>query len=84
MVNPLLSDPWIAARIDEALAPYVGRLPANEVAWMREQLVETLSNDEHAASVLRAALPRHVDQSGEVAKDGSSAEEAAPAKKKAR
>jgi hypothetical protein len=84
MVNPLLADPWIAARIDEALAPYLGRLPASDVAWMREQLAETLSNDEEAASVLRAAMPRHVEQSGEVAKDGSAVESAPQAKKKAR
>jgi hypothetical protein len=83
-MNPLLSDPWISQRVDEALAPYIGRLPASDVAWMREQLAETLSNDEHAAAVLRAALPRHVDQSGEVAHGSEQAEKAPAVKKKAR
>lgn len=83
-MNPLLSDPWISQRVDEALAPYIGRLPASDVAWMREQLAETLSNDEHAAAVLRAALPRHVEQSGEVVQGTDQAEKAPAVKKKAR
>jgi hypothetical protein len=83
-MNPLLSDPWISQRVDEALAPYIGRLPASDVAWMREQLAETLSNDEHAAAILREAMPRHVEQSGEVVQGGEKADDAPAAKKKAR
>lgn len=62
----LLSDPWIAAQIDEIVAPYVGRLPARDVAWIREQLADTLAADDRAAALLNAALPRVVDESGEV------------------
>ncbi|KYF68305.1 hypothetical protein [Sorangium cellulosum] len=61
----LLDDPWIAAQVDAAVAPYVGRLPAHEVAWMREQLAEVLVHDEEASRLLRRAHPREVDESGE-------------------
>ncbi|WP_437511570.1 hypothetical protein [Sorangium sp. So ce1099] len=61
----LLDDPWIAAQVDAAVAPYVDRLPAHEVAWMREQLVEVLLHDEEAVRLLRRAHPREVDESGE-------------------
>lgn len=65
-VHPLLADPWIAAQIDAAVAPYVNRLPPDEVAWMREQLAETLAEDDAAAELLQRAKPVHVEQSGEV------------------
>ncbi len=70
-MNPLLADPWIAAQIDAAVAPYRGRLPAAEIAWMRDQLAEVLAGDESAARVLRRAHPRPVDESGVVATAGS-------------
>ena len=69
-MHPLLADPWIAAQVDAAVAPYVGRLPDDEVAWMREQLAETLASDEHAAKLLRRARPVIVDRSGAVRRDG--------------
>ena len=85
-MNSLLSDPWIAARIDEAVAPYVGVLPPDEVAWMREQLAETLATDEHAAQILQGARPREVDRSGEVGcePDGVDEQPAADASKRGR
>jgi hypothetical protein len=61
-------NPWVVAQIEKAVAPYVGKLSADDVAWMREQLAETLTHDEHASAVLRAAVPRVVDESGEVAR----------------
>ena len=64
-MHPLLDDPWVAARIDAAVAPYRGLLSAEDLAFMREELAERLSSDEHAALVLRRAMPRHVEQSGE-------------------
>jgi hypothetical protein len=67
MDTSLLDDAWIAAQIDAAVAPYVGRLPAHEVAWMREQLVEVLLYDEEAIRLLRRAHPREVNESGEQA-----------------
>lgn len=63
----LLADPWIRAQIDAAVEPYVGRLPAEEIAWMREQLAETLATEPGAADLLRRARPRApVERSGEV------------------
>lgn len=62
----LVADPWIQAQIDAALAPYVGRLPAEDVAWMREQLVATLVHERHAQELMSRARPRVVEQSGEV------------------
>jgi hypothetical protein len=44
----------------------VGRLPDDEVAWMREQLADTLANDERAGKLARRARPPQVEQSGEV------------------
>lgn len=68
-MHPLLADPWIAAQIEAAVAPYVGRLSSREVAFMREQLAETLSSDERAARLLRRARPVVVEESGEVRRD---------------
>jgi hypothetical protein len=69
----ITSDPWIAAQIDEIVAPYVGRLPAVDVAWLREQLAETLAADDRVATLLKAARPRHVEESGEVGSGGTGA-----------
>lgn len=62
----LLFDPWIAAQIDEVVAPYKGLLTPEDIAWMRDQLAQILATDETAAALLRGARPREVDQSGEV------------------
>jgi hypothetical protein len=69
-MHPLLEDPWIAAQVDAAVAPYEGRLSAEEVAWMRDQLAETLASDEKAALLARRARPIQVKESGEVRRDG--------------
>ena len=66
-MSSLLSDPWIATQVEAAVAPYVGRLPASEIAWMRERLAETLDSDPRAAELLRRAHPREVDESGDIA-----------------
>lgn len=68
-MHPLLSDPWVARRIDAALAPYQGKLSPEDLAFMREQLAELLATNEHAARLLRRAKPRpasaNADESGE-------------------
>jgi hypothetical protein len=69
-MHSLLDDPWIRAQVDAAVAPYEGRLPAADLAWMREQLAETLAADPRAAGLLRRAHPRAVDESGEVVGPG--------------
>jgi hypothetical protein len=68
-MHPLLEDPWIAAEVEAAVAPYVGRLSDREVAWMRDQLAETLASDEHAMRLARRARPPVVDESGEVRRE---------------
>lgn len=72
-MHPLLDDPWVSAQIDAAVAPYVGRLPAGEVAWMREQLAETLASNAKAADLLHRAKPAVVEQSGEVRRQATGA-----------
>lgn len=67
-MHPLLADPWIAAKIEAAVAPYAGRLPPEELAWMRDQLAETLSSDERAAKLLRRVRPPELLESGEVSR----------------
>ncbi|WP_206079579.1 hypothetical protein [Polyangium spumosum] len=64
-MHPLLADPWVAARIDAAVAPYRDLLPSADVDFLRDELAERLATDEHAARLLRRAAPRHVEQSGE-------------------
>jgi hypothetical protein len=68
-MHPLLEDPWIAAQVEAALAPYQGRLSDAELSWMRDQLAETLASDDKAALLLRRARPVHVEESGEVRRD---------------
>jgi hypothetical protein len=70
-MHPLLEDPFVAAQIDAAVAPYVGRLSDAEVAWMRDQMAETLASSERGARLLRRARPMTVDESGEVRRDGA-------------
>ncbi|MDI1444409.1 hypothetical protein [Polyangium sp. 6x1] len=64
-MHPLLANPWVAARIDAAVAPYRGLLPSEDLDFLRDELAEGLATDEHAARVLRRAAPRHVEESGE-------------------
>ena len=68
-MHTLLDDPWVAAQVDAALTPYVGRLSATDLAWMRDQLAETLAEDAYAASLVRRSHPRVSDQSC-IAADG--------------
>jgi hypothetical protein len=68
-MHPLLADPWIAAQVEAAVAPYAGRLSPGEIAWMRDQLAETLARDERAQTLARRARPVSVDESGEVRRD---------------
>jgi len=68
-MKTLLDDPFIAARIDAAVAPYVGKLSPDEIAWMREQLAETIARDARAQELCRRARPIDVDESGEIKRD---------------
>lgn len=65
-MHPLLNDPWIKARIDAAVAPYMNLVSRDDLAFMRDELAELLVQDERAARALRRARPREdVDASGE-------------------
>jgi len=66
-MHPLLADEWIRAQVDAAVKPFIGALPADRIAWMREQLAETLATNPDAALLLRRAHPHPVEKSGEVA-----------------
>jgi hypothetical protein len=68
-MDGLISDPWISAQIDDAVAPYVGRLPAEEIAWMRARLLEALATEPQGRDLVQRARPRLVERSGEVARD---------------
>lgn len=63
------TDPWLEAQLDAAVAPYVSRLPAEEIAWMRDRLAEALMTERRGLELLRRARPRFVERSGEVPTD---------------
>jgi len=65
MTSPLLDDPFVLAQVERALEPFVDRLDADELAWMREQLARTMVDDEQARALLMGAHPRDVESSGE-------------------
>jgi hypothetical protein len=68
-MHSLLADPWIAAHIEAAVAPFVGRLSPGELTWMRDQLAEIVAGDEHVARLAARARPVDVDESGELRRD---------------
>jgi hypothetical protein len=70
-MHPLLTDPWVAARIDAAVAPFRGRISDRDLAFLRAQLAETLASDARAARTLARARPRVVDESGEALVGGA-------------
>ena len=56
----------IEAALEAALAPWRGRLPEAELAWMRAELERIARSHEGVARLAEAATPRDVDRSGEV------------------
>jgi hypothetical protein len=68
-MHPLLEDPWIAARIEAAVAPYAATLSAEELGWMKDQMAASLAEHDKAAKLLRRARPAVVDESGELRRD---------------
>jgi len=57
---------FLEAEVDAALAPYRASMPAEQLAWVREQLLEGAVDADGLAALVRAAVPRAVDDSGEV------------------
>lgn len=68
-----IDDPWLQAKIDAAIAPYAGRLSDESLAWMREQIAESILSDPEALKLMRGARPRTVDASGVVGDEGAGA-----------
>ncbi len=64
MDHPLLDDSFIAAQIDQAVEPLVGKVSDEDLAWLRARLAALLEDDPAAAKVLIGAYPRQVDESG--------------------
>jgi hypothetical protein len=64
MDHPLLDDAFIAAQIDEAIEPLVGKVSDEELDWLRGSLAALLQDDPAAARALAGAYPRQVDESG--------------------
>lgn len=69
-MSRLLKDPFVAQQVQDAVAPFVGRLSEADIAWMRAQLAQLLVDDPEVAAALKGAHPRNVDVSGERAQLG--------------
>ncbi|MBN4059105.1 hypothetical protein JYT22_00465 [Endomicrobium sp. AH-315-J14] len=71
MAHPLRSDPFVAAEIEVAIAPYLGKVPEEELEFMRDELARLLEDDPEARLALDGAYPREVDESGTQEKRGA-------------
>jgi hypothetical protein len=66
-MHPLLADPWVAAQIDAAVAPYRKLWSPEAIAAFREEMATTLSVHPMASRLLREAAPSEIQgSSGEV------------------
>jgi hypothetical protein len=76
-MHPLLADPWVAAQIDAAIAPYRQLWPPEAITAFREEMASTLALHPMASRLLREAMPGEVkDSSGEVGLAGKTPAEA--------
>ena len=63
-------EPWLSEMIDAGLAPHRGVVSDEELAWMREQMIERLGSDPELARLARDARPRlPTEESGNVQRD---------------
>lgn len=65
MAHPLLSDPWVAAKIDAAVQKHGSRWTKEQVEAFREQMAWTLATHPRAVRMLEIARPSVVERSGE-------------------
>ena len=65
MPHPLLSDPWVAAKIDAAVRKHGKRWTPAQIEHFREQMAWTLATHPRVAPLLETARPSVIDQSGE-------------------
>jgi len=57
---------YVEAELDAVLQGYEDLLPAEDLAWMRERLRESVDDDPSLAELASAARPRSVDRSTEL------------------
>lgn len=75
MANTPLDDPELSLAIEQALAPFVGLLPAATLDHMRHEMAIQLGTHPHTAAMLRQLRPDPVvQQSGTVVEDEAEAE----------
>ena len=77
MPHPLLSDPWVAAKIDKAVHKYGQRWTPEQIEAFREQMAWTLATHPNASKLLELAHPAVIGFSGERVLGGD-AQPAAP------
>lgn len=65
MPHPLLQDPWVAAKIDKAVAKYGKRWTPAQIEAFREQMAWTLATHPQVSKILEVAHPSVIDSSGE-------------------
>jgi hypothetical protein len=71
VTEPRPEDPFVAAEIEQALAPFRDALAPEDLAWLREELARILADDPEARAALHGAHPRVVDESGERVQPGA-------------
>lgn len=59
---------YVEGEVDAVLEGYEDLLPAEDLAWMRERLLESVDDDPALAELASAARPRSVDRSAELSK----------------
>lgn len=70
-MHSLLADPWVAAQIDAAIAPYRELWPPEAVTAFREEMAATLALHPMASRLFHEAAPAEIlGDSGEVSVTG--------------
>lgn len=62
-----LDDPWLAAQVDAAIAPYKDRWPPEAVAIFREEIAESIKRDPMLVRFFQEAHPDQSSNSSDVA-----------------
>jgi hypothetical protein len=63
---------YVEDEVDAILEGYGDLLPAEDLAWMRERLLESVDDDPALSELASAARPRSVDRSTELPKQALS------------
>lgn len=57
---------YVEAEVEAVIEAYRDLLPAEDLAWMRERLLESVDDEPSLAELASAARPRSVDRSTEL------------------